>query len=317
MTWTWASVDALWRSPSLSPWIALAAAVLFAVFIIVVLIRADKSVANGALALITVAAIGVAVATTVRGPIGSRRAPTADQVAPAMSLAAMSCLDGLAGDAVEAACERPLFASAESSAAAVSYTAGQLNRLAAAAAGSADKKPPPEFMVLRRALERDRYGLAAHVLATRDGCTPSDCAFYAFLGDHNQIAANMSERAYEGLIGRYALGWNNSAAQAPAPAPVASPASMPTGKPLSGDFPSSSSIPPVNIMSSEPGPGATAGVASAAKPAAAAPARPPAPTAPAAPKKLTPKKPPPPPPPPSPPPAPAPVAPAPPPSSDN
>jgi len=309
LSWTWAAslVDQLWRSPSLPLWVALAAAVLLAVFIVVVLVRADKSLANGALVLIALIAVGAAVVAYVRPLAGARRAATADRVpTPPASLAAMSCLDGLAGDAVEAACERPLFASAESSAAAVSYTAAQLSRLTAAA--SPEKNPSPEMSALRRAVERDRYGLVAHVLAARDGCTPSDCAFYAVIGDHNQIAANMTERTYEGLIGRYALGWNsNGAAAAPAPAPP--PVSGPTGKPLSGDFPSSSSIPPVSIMTTEP----PAGAASApAKPATAAPPKPSASTTAAAPKRLTPKKPPAPPPAP----APAPVAPAPP-SDDN
>ncbi len=285
-----------------------------ALIIIVVLIRADKSVANGALALITLVAIAVAVVATVRPLVGARRGAAVEQVAAVpVSVAAMACLDGLAGDAVEAACERPLFASAESTAAAVSYTAAQLARLAAAS--PIDKKQPPELTVLRRAVERDRYGLVAHVLAARDGCTPSDCAFYAVVGDHKQIAANMGERAYEGLVGRYALGWGNGTAPTPAAVPATPAAMAPTGKPMSGDFPSSSSIPPVSIMTSEPPPGG-AGASAGARPAAAAPpTRPPAPVAaaPAAPKKLTPKRPPAP---PAPPPAAAPAAPAPP-ADDN
>lgn len=311
MTWTWAasSVDQLWRSSPLSLWIALGAVGLVVLIIVVVLIRAEKSVANGALALITLVAVGLAVVATVRPLLGSRRAAVAEQAGPApASVAAMACLDGLAGDAVEAACERPLFVSAEAAASAVSYTAAQLVRLSAAA--SPDKKQPPELTALRRAVERDRYGLVAHVLAVRDGCTPTDCAFYAVLGDHKQIAANMTERAYEGLVGRYALSWGNGTAPAPAAAPAAPTASIPTGRPMSGDFPSSSSIPPVSIMTSEPPPGA-----SAAKPAAAPAARPAAPApaqaaaAPTAPKKLTPKRPPAPPPAPA---APPPAAPAPP-----
>lgn len=272
---------------------------LLAVFIVVVLVRADKSLANGALVLIALIAVVAAAVAYVRPLAGARSVAVAEQPPPSpppMSLAAMACLDGLAGDAVEAACEHPLFASAESSAAAVSYTAAQLSRLAAA---SPDKKLTSEMVALRRAVERDRYGLVAHVLSARDGCTPSECAFYAQVNDHTQIAANMSERTYEGLIGRYALGWNNSAAtQAAVPATPPPP----TGKPLSGDFPSSSSIPPVSIMTAEPPVAGTAAAAPAAKPATAAAPKPAAQPAPAAPRKLTPKKPPAPPPPVAPPP---------------
>jgi hypothetical protein len=289
VTWVngaWASsIEQLWRSPSLPVWITLAAAGLFALILIVTVFRAGKSVANGVLAVITLLAIAVAVAATTRNLGGPRPNSAADRTVPppSISLAAIPCLDGLAGDAVEAACERPLFASAESSAAAVSYTAAQISRLAGLGPQTAaDKKMTPELSALRRAVERDRYGLVAHVLSVRDGCTPTDCAFYASLADHNQIAANMNERVYEGLIGRYALSWNSPGA----PASVAAPAaSAPTGKPVSGDFPSSNSIPPVSIMTTEPA-GTTAATAGA-KPVVAVQPHPPATAAkkPPAPKK--------------------------------
>ena len=295
MTGAWgASLDQLWHALSPTVWIALAVAAVFVLFALVALIRAEKSVANAVLAALAVLSVGVAVAMTVRGPTGSRHTTLAESSPPPQaSPAVMSCLDGLAGDAVEAACERPLFASAESAAAAVSYTAAQMTRLASAAARAPDdRKVPPELSTLRRTLEHDRYGMVAHVLAVRDGCTPSDCAFYAVLTDHNQIAANMTERAYEGLIGRYALSWNSNAAATPAPA-AAAPPTAPVGRPVSGDFPSSSSIPPVNIMTSEPG-GAAAPAAAGqgSKPVAAATPRPAATAAAPVAKKPAPKKPP-------------------------
>src|SRR6266403_574258 len=45
---------------------------------------------------------------------------------------ALGCLDAIAGETVEAACEKALFASPEATAAAVSYVAAQLSLLAAA-----------------------------------------------------------------------------------------------------------------------------------------------------------------------------------------
>ena len=66
----------------------------------------------------------------------------------------------------------------------------------------------PDLQALRHSVERDRYGLVAHVLLTRDHCTPVECAAFRSLTDHNQIVANMDERVYDGLISRYAPSWN-------------------------------------------------------------------------------------------------------------
>jgi len=61
MNWAWASsLDHLWRSPSFPMWLTLAAAGFFAIILLVTLLRAERSVANGALTVITLLAIGVA-----------------------------------------------------------------------------------------------------------------------------------------------------------------------------------------------------------------------------------------------------------------
>ncbi len=277
MNWAWAtSLDQLWRSPALPMWVTLAAAVFFALVLLVTILRAEKSVANGALTVITLLAIAIAVAATVRSFDGAGAEGTADgrSPRPVALLPALSCLDDLAGDAVATACERALFSSAESSAAAVSYTAAQITRLASFGdQATADKVMTPELSALRRAVERDRYGLVAHVLSVRDGCSTSDCAIYKSLSDHSQIAGNMTERTYENLIGRYALAWNAPGAPANVGMGLAAmPPSVPTGKPLSGDFPTSSSIPAVSIMTPEPSGGAPKPAATAAAPKAPAPA---------------------------------------------
>jgi hypothetical protein len=133
----------------------------------------------------------------------------------------------------------------------------------------------------------------AYVLSARDRCQPGQCAAYRSLTDHNQIAANMDERVYEGLILRYSASWNLPAAPAlAAPAATATlPPSLPTGKPTNADFPSASSTPPVSIMSPEP-PLAAAPAAPRPAPAAAnaqAPAPRPAPASTAAKKQTAPK----------------------------
>jgi hypothetical protein len=258
MNWAWAaSLDEIWRSPTFPMWLTLAAAGFFGLIMLITLLRAEKSVANGALTVITLLAIGVAVAATLRGfgPGGGvTSAETRQATTVSAALPQLSCIDDLAGDAVLNACEKTLFGSADSTAAAVAYAASQITRLTSDL-GNSDRATT-ELQAVRRAVERDRYGLMAYVLMARDHCTPTACAAFAVLGDKRQVVANMDERAYENLIARYAPSWN-APPQAAAPGLVAAlPSSMPTGKPTNADFPSANSTPPVSIMTPEPGPGA-------------------------------------------------------------
>jgi hypothetical protein len=255
MNWAWASsIDQLWRSPSFPMWVTLAAAACFTVILLITLMRAEKSVANGALTVITLLAIGIAVAATIRGfgpDVGfafrDDRPSTQAQLA---ALPALSCIDELAGETVLTACEKALFGSADTLAAAVSYAAARVSRLTELGdVSSANMRMTPDLERLRRSIERDRYGLTAYVLSARDHCQPTECAAYRSLTDHNQIASNMDERVYEGLVLRYSPSWN--APSNPAIAGL-TPPQAPTGKPTTADFPSSASIPPINIMTPEP-----------------------------------------------------------------
>jgi hypothetical protein len=195
------------------------------------------------------------------------------------ALPQLSCIDDLAGDAVLTACEKALFGSAESAAAAVAYAASQITLLTSLGdVATANKGAGSDLVALRRAVERDRYGLMAYVLMARDHCTPSACQAFRSLTDNHQIVANMNERVYESLIMRHAPSWNAPAQQAGLIAAL--PPSTPTGKPTNAEFPSSASTPPVNIMTPEPPLGAAAPkpppVAPAAPRTAAAPAPSPA-----------------------------------------
>ena len=277
MNWAWAtSLDEIWRSPAFPMWMTLAAAGFFGLILLITLVRAEKSVANGALTVITLLAIGIAVAATMRvyGPTGpSAPSEVRAQAVAAANLPALSCLDDLAGDAVLGGCEKALFGSPDAAAAAVSYTAARIDRLTALGdAASADKNLTPDVKVLRKSLERDRYGLVAQVLVARDGCTQFDCATFRSLRDQQQVAANMDAHLYDMLVARYAPAWNTPAtgpAMPAAAALAALPQTMPTGKPTNAEFPSASSTPPVSIMNPEP---ATTRPAPAANAAAAAPA---------------------------------------------
>ena len=260
MNWAWVtSLDQLWRAPTFPMWLTLAASGFFGVIVLITLLRAEKSVANGALTVITLLAIGIAATATIRGfgPGGQSASVEARSSQPTgAALPALSCIDDLAGETVLTACEKVLFGSAESTAAALSYAASQITRLTAFGdVAAADASMTPELQMMRHAVERDRYGLMAYVLTARDHCTPSDCAAFRAVTDRNQIVANMNERTYEGLIVRYAPSWNMPAVT---PGPVAAlPPSMPLGKPTNAEFPSAASTPPISIMTPEPGQAAT------------------------------------------------------------
>src|SRR6266568_2339680 len=116
MNWAWASsLDYVWRSPTFPTWLTLAAAGFFAIIVLITLLRAEKSVANGALTVITLLAIGIAVAATIRGFGPGGRDGSDETRSPPMMVAlpALSCIDDLAGEAVLTACEKALFGSAE------------------------------------------------------------------------------------------------------------------------------------------------------------------------------------------------------------
>ncbi|MET4277100.1 MULTISPECIES: hypothetical protein [unclassified Bradyrhizobium] len=298
MNWAWASsLDQIWRSPALPMWMMLAAAGFFGLILLVTLLRAERSVANGALSVITLFAIAIALAAVVRVDGPGQTTPTEARAQAAMiaSLPALSCLDELAGDAVAIGCEKALFGAPDAAAAAVSTTAARIDRLTALGdAATAENSLTPDIKVLRKSLERDRYGLVAQVLVVRDGCTQFDCAAFRSLTDQQQVAANMDSHLYDTLVARYAPTWNAPAAAQSLPATAALaglPPSMPTGKPTNAEFPSASSTPPVSIMNPEPtrhtAPAANAAAApaprapAAASAQAAAPAakRPPAPKA--------------------------------------
>jgi hypothetical protein len=273
MNWAWAtSLDQLWRSPTFPMWLTLAAAGFFGIIVLITLLRAEKSVANGALTVITLLAIGVAVAATIRGFGPDGRSASAEAPSPQPMIAALpalSCIDDLAGESVLTACEKSLFGSAESAAAALSYAAFQVTRLTASGdVAAANSNMTPELQALRRAVERDRYGLMAYVLAVRDHCTPSNCAAFRSLTDNHQIVANMDERVYDGLIARYAPLWNAPAATAAAGQAAVLAPSMLTGKPTNAEFPTAASTPPVSIMTPEPGQATTP---AAPRPVASAP----------------------------------------------
>jgi hypothetical protein len=161
---------------------------------------------------------------------------------------ALSCLDELAGEMVEAACEKAVFASPEAVATAVSYVAAKLALLAdRLRAGYADAT----FAPLLAALESDRFGMVAHVLARYHGCTAEKCDAAAWFSDPSRVLANLRDHTFDEQVARFAAAWNGAARAASdgAEPPRLGPASVVSPR---YDSPSSLSIPPVNIMVPEP-----------------------------------------------------------------
>lgn len=283
MNWAWAnSLDQVWRSPAFPMWLTLVAAGFFAVIVLITLLRAEKSVANGALTVITLLAVGVALAATARS--FSSKVPGATDDDRSFSTAtaglpALACVDDLAGEAVLAACEKAVFGSPESTAAALAYAARQITRLTGFGdVATANRNMTPEIEALRRAVEHDRYGLMAQVLVVRDHCTQFDCPAFRSLTDPSRVASNIGEHTYDSLVARYMIVWN---APAVAPAPAVPPVAalipgMPTGRPTNAEFPSAASTPPVSIMTAEP---TTASASRQPAPVTASPAPSPKPTA--------------------------------------
>ncbi|MEA2937339.1 MAG: hypothetical protein QOC56_843 [Alphaproteobacteria bacterium] len=301
-------------------WIVGAGVALFAGLCLLAFSRAGRDGAIGGLARMALILMGAGVTWFVLdGP--SRRDLAAERRAlesrvldltarALMPGSALACLDGAAGDTVEASCEKALFASPEATAAAVSYVTMQLALLAdpsdhAQRAGGG----PAALGSLRRAAEADRYGLVARVLAQRDGCTPDQCGAFALLTDASRVSTNIAERTYDYNVVHHSGGWpalarSPTAAWTP-PSALASPPEATTGlarpaaaasmapgaaiKPPGPNvyFPSAASIPPVNIMSAEPAvaappPAAATPATPAAKPPPTPPRKPPAPGQPAA-----------------------------------
>lgn len=181
---------------------------------------------------------------------------------------ALACLDAGAGDTVEDACEKAIFHSAQSAAAAVAYMGARLKLLREAAllAKHGDPGIMHALAATRRAVGLDRFGVAAHVLASRDDCTAEKCPAFALVEDAAALKANLRAQVYDQYVSRYADQWNKTVAPPTAPA-VSQAAPAPpvsvaraTNGPLPApikpgekwDFPSAASIPAVSIMNKEP-----------------------------------------------------------------
>lgn len=182
------------------------------------------------------------------------------------SAAALACVEDNAGEAVDAGCERTIFASPQAVAAATSFTAARFALLADAAryTGRHGARFDALLAGLRKSLERDRFGLLANFLTVRENCTPDQCDGLAVLQNPTGVQQNLKTHAFEANLARHASAWTKeqpakeqpaeNVATAPAAAEPAPQQSAARGAPLPKDYvlPSAESIPPISIMTNEP-----------------------------------------------------------------
>ena len=264
-------------------WVAAGSAALLIVFCVLASLRPPARMAPSPVlraGLVVVCAIlGAAItwAFLDRGDLGNRGAErrafemraeelSARVLAPGSPLA---CLDAVAGENVETACEKALFASPASVASASSYAAARLTLLASmpAYAGRGGSNIDDVLLPLRRSLEADRFGFLAHVLTVRDGCTSQNCKALAVLRDASRVRANLSAETLDRYLEHYLVLWAaapDGADGAQAPSATAQPNTQGPRKAVSIDFPTAASIPAVSIMNPEPTGPVLPGVAAAA-----------------------------------------------------
>ena len=227
--------------------------------------------ATAGLAIVGIAAFALVDRVAIGERAAERRALLArDAELTRLALmpgSALACLDGNAGETVENSCEKRVFATAQATAAAVGYMDARL-KLLGDAAGLHDARALARLTASRRAVALDRYGLVAHVLAIRDGCTADRCDAFALVDDASALKANLRAQVYDQYVSRYVAAWSEPSTPAEKPAAVsfatAAPASpavvtasgqtaIPAVKPGEHwDFPSAASIPAVSIMGAEP-----------------------------------------------------------------
>jgi hypothetical protein len=65
-----------------------------------------------------------------------------------------------------------------------------------------------KLALLRTAIEFDRFGLVAHVLSEREGCTVDRCEALTRLSDPTRVLGNLRDRTFEEQVNKYGAIWN-------------------------------------------------------------------------------------------------------------
>jgi hypothetical protein len=256
-------------------WGAAAIAAFLVVAVVLALLRGGLVVAVGGLVSVAFLALVVTIVSVDSTRVAERE--RADErralLTRAQDLAAqaaapgsvLACLDGAVGETVEAACERALFGSPEMVAQATAYTMARLALLSDGVdyALRANASYEGALPGLRAALESDRFGFVAQVLASRYACSPEHCDAFTLFRDTVRITNNLKEHAYDIYVARYAAAWQAR----PSRSPVAANSGA-SVVPPGFNVPSAAAIPSVNIMVPEPPVGTVTPADAAATPPA-------------------------------------------------
>jgi hypothetical protein len=258
-------VDVSGGTLTLPLWAAGVAAALIVALLVIAIVRAGLTGLGGLIFRVAVLAVAIVLGWSFLNRAGEhdradeRRAldqRAADLVGRAIAPGStIACLEATSGEIVEGGCERSVFGSPETLAAATSYVAARLALLSDAHdfATRRDTNYETNIAGLRRMIAADRYGLASQVLAARDGCTADNCDAFNLVYDDKRLRANLREGTYDQLVGRYSVSWPARAYRPLASTAPGAPVTPPSGN---VQFPSSQSIPPVSIMNNEPPAGA-------------------------------------------------------------
>lgn len=257
-------------------WIAAGAAALLAVVICALAFGRERKGAPAAFGRMPLIALSgglcgvLACALLANGAARDRAAERRALEARAAQLSAqalrpgspLACVDAAIGETIETACTRALFASPSYIAGAISYVAAQFALLSdmTAYADRGGKNIDATLGPLRRALEADPFGILAHVLSTRDGCTADKCPPLRLLHDASHVRTNLIAQTLDRYVDQYREAWaklpEGQLAELPDAQPVGSIEPNAPGKrkvTVNIDFPNADSIPPISIMNPEPG----------------------------------------------------------------
>jgi hypothetical protein len=233
-------------------------------------------------AIIAIALVAVLEQISESGQAEARRALlarnaqlTVQAMAPGSALA---CLDAEPGETVVNACEMALFESPQAVAGATAYMRARVAilREAVAQLERGDGEALNDLAAVRRGVARDRFGVAAYVLARDYGCTAAQCSALSIVSDPATLKADLDAKPFETLIARHQVTWARPPAEPGTPLAAASPqisGAQASVQPPSPAFaragtappagtlhpidsrwklPSSDSIPAVSIMTAEP-----------------------------------------------------------------
>ena len=216
-----AFINGLLSTPLVLPAsLAGALAALFVVIIVIAVRRAASSsgarllVPLTAIAVAAIAVIGVLERMATNERMAEQRALLSRHTQLSLSAvapgSALACLDGAAGEQIETACEKAVFADAQSAASAVTYIGARLSLLSDVFAAAQHGSPDLQAVLAgtRRAIELDRFGIAAHVLAERDGCTAERCAALAMFQDTTALKAKLMVHAFVTDVGGDGGDWS-------------------------------------------------------------------------------------------------------------